>query len=261
VVEVGATSAKSQRASTTEPAQVHEWISFDDPSEDRTWFFDATYLRSNHRCIFGEGCQGVLDADATDMMQGCCSYGAHFVDEEDVQTVVSAFVRVRPEHMQFYDKAVKKGFLAPGEPNDDGEPVTVTRLVDDACIFLNRPGFEGGAGCALHIAAVEAGERPLDWKPNVCWQVPMRLEHETDDNGHVISRLREWKRRDWGSGGAEFHWWCTEAPEAFSGNDPVYIASRDEIIELVGDTIYQQLVAQLERPNWVALPHPTLRRS
>ena len=82
-------------------SDVHEWISFTDPTEDRTWTFDATYLVSNHRCIFGEGCQGVLDADATDMMQGCCSYGAHFVDDDDVQTVVRAFINVQPRHMQF----------------------------------------------------------------------------------------------------------------------------------------------------------------
>ena len=58
-----------------------------------------------------------------------------------------------------------------------------------ACIFLNRPGFEGGAGCALHIAALEAGERPMDWKPSVCWQVPIRLEHSTDEIGppHVTA--------------------------------------------------------------------------
>jgi len=246
------------RAAAPPADEVHEWISFEDPGEQRTWIFDATYLRSNHRCIYGEGCQGVLDAPAEDMAQGCCSYGAHFVDDDDVQTVVTAFVRVRPRHMQFHAKAVKGGFLRP-EPADDGATVTVTRLVDDACIFLNRPGFEGGAGCALHIAALDAGERPLDWKPNVCWQVPMRLEHSTDDNGHVTSRLREWKRRDWGEGGSDFHWWCTEAAEAFSGHDAVYVASRDEIIELVGQVVYDRMVAQLERPDWIPLPHPTLR--
>ncbi len=88
----------------------------------------------------------------------------------------------------------------------------------------------------------------------------MRLEHHTDENGHVTSRLREWKRRDWGDGGAEFHWWCTEAPEAFSGDAPVYLSSRDEIVELVGEAIYALMVEQLERPDWVPLPHPTLRR-
>lgn len=241
---------------------VHEWISFEDPDEQRTWVFDATYLRSNHMCIYGQGCQGVLDGPAEEQAQGCCSYGAHFVDDADVQTVVSAFVKLKPEHMQFHKKATKGGFLRPGDADPDAtdEPPTVTRLVDDACIFLNRPGFEGGVGCALHIGALDAGERPLDWKPNVCWQVPIRLEHSTDDNGHVTSRLREWKRRDWGEGGDDFHWWCTEAPEAFVGAAPVYQTSRDEIIELVGANIYELMVEQLERPDWVPLPHPTLRK-
>jgi hypothetical protein len=254
------TSGDTASADTAPPDDLHEWISFEDADEQRTWLFDATYLRSNHRCIYGEGCQGVLDGPAEEQMQGCCSYGAHFVDDDDVQTVVRAFVKVRPEHMQFHAKAVRGGFLRPGEPGTDGQPTTVTRLVDDACIFLNRPGFDGGVGCALHIAALATGERPLDWKPNVCWQVPMRLEHSTDDNGHVTSRLREWKRRDWGDGGAEFHWWCTDAPDAFVGTEPVYVSSRDEIVELVGASNYQRLVEQLERPGWVPVPHPAVRR-
>lgn len=244
----------------TAPDDVHEWVSFDDPGEHRTWMFDATYLRSSHRCIWGEGCQGILDEPAPELAQGCCSYGAHFVDDDDVQTVVRAFVRVRPDQMQFHRKASRGGFLRPGETPDGTESApTVTRLVDGACIFLNRPGFEGGTGCALHIAADEAGERPLDWKPNVCWQVPVRLEHTTDDNGHVISRLREWRRRDWGDGGDEFAWWCTEAPEAFSGAEPVYVAARDEIVEMIGQEIYDLMVAALDRPGWTPLPHPTVR--
>lgn len=245
---------------------LHEWISFDSGDPDggavRTWLFDATYLRSNYRCIWGEGCQGVLDGPAAELNQGCCSYGAHFVDEDDVQTVVRAFVRLGPDTMQFHRKAVRGGFLRPADPDpdQDGEPATMTRVVDGACIFLNRPGFAGGAGCALHIAAVAAGERPLDWKPNVCWQLPIRLEHSTDDNGHTTSRLREWKRRDWGAGGDEFHWWCTEAPEAFTGDLPVYVSARDEIVELIGAANYARLVELLERPNWTPLPHPVRRR-
>lgn len=242
-----------------DPLDVHEWISFDDAEEARTWVFDATYLRSHHRCIYGMGCQGVLDGPAPELALGCCSYGAHFVDEDDVANVVAHFVRLRPEDMQFHAEATAAGFLEPGEPADDGSHVTVTRLVDDACIFLNRPGFARGPGCALHVAALDAGERPLDWKPNVCWQVPIRLEHSTDENGHVTSRLREWKRRDWGEGGADFHWWCTEAPEAFSGAEPVYLAARDEIIELVGQPAYEQAVELLERAEWVPLPHPSRR--
>jgi hypothetical protein len=239
--------------------EVREWVSFEDPEEERTWVFDATFLRSSYHCIFGAGCKGVLDADATEMEQGCCSYGAHFVDEDDVANIVKHFVRLEPRHMQYYDEAVAGGFLAPGTA-DDGTQVTVTRLVDDACIFLNRPGSPQRAGCALHVAALEVGERPLDWKPNVCWQLPLRLEHSTDENGHVTSRLRDWKRRDWGAGGEDFHWWCTEGPEAYTGSEPVYVSARDEIVELVGAPIYERLLVALEaaldgaRPP--ALPTP-----
>ena len=133
----------------------------------------------------------------------------------------------------------------------------MTRLVDDACIFLNRPGFAGGAGCALHIAALEAGERPLDWKPNVCWQVPIRLEHSTDENGHLTSRLREWKRRDWGEGGADFDWWCTESPEAFVG-DRTGVRRRRATTSSSwsGQQVYDTLVELLERPGWVPAAPP-----
>lgn len=247
----------------TAPGEVREWISFEDATEARTWVFDATFLRSAYRCIFGAGCQGVLDAPTPEMEQGCCSYGAHFVDDDDVATVVRAFVRMRPEQMQFHAEAVEAGFLAPGDDADDGTPVTTTRLVDDACIFLNRPGFERGAGCALHVAALDAGERPMDWKPNVCWQVPIRLEHSTDDNGHVTSRLRDWKRRDWGEGGAEFAWWCTEDPGAYTGAEPVFRSAADEIIGLVGDDVYQRLVELLETTavgRGVAVAPPSRRR-
>jgi hypothetical protein len=240
---------------TTQATDMHEWISFEDADEERTWMIDATFLRSNWSCIFGAGCKGVLDADATEMAQGCCSYGAHFVDDDDVQTVVSAVVRLPDEHWQFHKQGRKKGFLDAG---DDG--ATVTRLVDDACIFLNRPDFEGGPGCALHRAALAVGERPMDWKPNVCWQLPLRLDHHTDDNGHVTSTLREWKRRDWGDGGAAFHWWCTETHEAFVGTDPVYQYLRDEIVGMVGQEVYDQLLTVIERPKWTPLPHPAVKR-
>ena len=119
---------------------------------------------------------------------------------------------------------------------------------------------------------VEVGERPLDWKPDVCWQLPLRLEEETDPYGHVTSTLREWKRRDWGAGGFEFHWWCTDDPSAFIGHRPVYEELRDEIIELVGEGPYVSIVSVLiererARSNGqrssteVFLPHPRCVRA
>lgn len=244
------------------PEDLHEWVSFDDPDEHRTWVFDATFLRSDFTCIYGCGCMGILEEPASEPMQGCCSFGAHFIDRADADNVARRFARVRPEHMQFHAEASEKGPLRSGDPDDEEEePAPVTRLADDACIFLNRPGFAGGTGCALHIAAVDAGERPLDWKPQVCWQLPLRLEHSSDESGHVTSRLREWKRRDWGDGGADFGWWCTEEEEAFVGAEPLYRSARDDIVEMVGAANYERLVEVLERPDWVPLMHPAVRRN
>ena len=146
-------------------------------------------------------------------MQGCCCYGAHFTDDDDLAPVEAD--RRAPDRRAVAVQARSRtsaGGIA--KANEHGE--TVTRLVDGACIFLNRPGFPPAPGCALHQAAVDAGERLIDWKPEVCWQLPLRRVDETDDYGHVTSTLREWKRRDWGDGGDEFHWWCTESPRRSS---------------------------------------------
>jgi hypothetical protein len=115
-------------------------------------------------------------------------------------------------------------------------------------------------GCAFHIAALESGERPMDWKPDVCWQVPLRLEEFTEDDGHVVSFVREWKRRDWGEGGADFHWWCTDDSKAFVGDHPVYKSLKEELVELIGSKTYKTMVQLLEEKNSVPLPHPQVRR-
>jgi len=234
---------------------LHEWLSFEDPDEDRTWIFDVTFLMSPYTCIYGRGCQGVLTGPAPEMEQGCCSYGAHFTDDDDQRRVEKFAAKLTAKQWQFKSVADRRGYIA-SEPGG----TTRTRLHQGACIFLNRPGFPGGAGCALHRAALEKGRSPMKFKPDVCWQLPLRRVDSTDEVGHVTSTVREWKRRDWGEGGAEFHWWCTESPEAFVAHEPVYTGMRDELIGLVGRAVYDQFVAAMEeRPSRTNLPHPTLR--
>ncbi len=136
----------------------HEWVSIDDPDENRTWLVDVTFLESGWRCIYLNGCQGVLTGPAPELQQGCCSYGAHLTGDEDAERVGAAALTLTAEQWQFRQKGrSKRGVIY---TNSDGE--LVTRLVDEACIFLNRPGFEGGAGCALHRAALERGVEPLE---------------------------------------------------------------------------------------------------
>jgi hypothetical protein len=238
---------------------LHEWVSFEDPDEDRTWVFDVTFLTSSWACIFGRGCPGVLTGPAPELEHGCCSYGAHFTGDEDRERVEGLAAELTPAEWQLRGKARCYGGIA----RQNREGAWVTRLVDGACILLNRADFPGGAGCALHRAALERGERPLDWKPDVCWQVPLRRVDETDDHGHVTSTLREWKRRDWGPGGFEFHWWCTDAPDAFGADHrPVWRGMRDELVAMVGPAVYDLLATYLDAKSTAGalLPHPAARR-
>jgi hypothetical protein len=241
----------------TAPADAREWVSFEDPDEERTWVFDITFLTSRWTCIYGHGCQGVLTAPAPELVHGCCSYGAHMVDGKDARRVQKAAATMSAEEWQFRAKGKKAGVL---KRNKHGE--TVTRVVDGACIFLNRPGFPSGPGCALHQVAVARGKEPLELKPEVCWQLPLRREDEVADDGHVTSTVRQWDRRHWGAGGQEFAWWCTEAPEAFVGAQPVYVAMEAELTHMVGRKTYAALVDYLRERDTsrVPLPHPAVRR-
>ena len=169
---------------------LHEWVSFEDPDEQRTWVWDVTFLTSSWTCIFGCGCEGVLTGPAADLVQGCCSYGAHFTGDDDVKRVMKAAATLTKEDWQFRERGRAGKNVV--KVNKSGE--TVTRMVDGACIFLNRPDFPGGAGCALHRAAVTRGKRPLDLKPDVCWQLPLRRDDQVHDDGHVTSTVHQWNR-------------------------------------------------------------------
>lgn len=218
-----------------------EWVSFD--HDDDTYLFDITFLNSNWRCIFGDGCQGVHEDDTTELGHGCCSHGAHFADKADRQRVLRHARSLTDEQWQL--KSVAASLDGGAVVKEDGS--WKTRVVDGACVFLNRADHPGGAGCALHSAALAEDESFLDWKPEVCWQLPLRLSHHTDEAEHTTWTLRDWKRRDWGEGGSHFHWWCTDSAEAFTDTEPVVVTLRDEIVALVGVEVYDRLLEEIDR--------------
>jgi hypothetical protein len=83
----------------------------------------------------------------------------------------------------------------------------------------------------------------------------------TDDAGRVTTTVTQCDRRHWGEGGEEFHWWCTEAPEAFGGRRPVYETMSAELKAIAGKDVYERLAAYLDvrKKGGRPLPHPTVR--
>ena len=214
-----------------------EFIEISD--DDTLWRFEPGFLRSNWTCIWGRGCQGILDHPAEHLQQGCCSVGAELTDLEEAMTV-SALAATIPHHLwQFHDRLDANDVFS-----DDTR--SNTKVVEGACIFLNRPGFAGGAGCALHLAAQAEGESPIDWKPSVCWQLPVRVDWEMQPDGIEHATVRRWSRTDWGNDGDTMHWCCTEDPGAYVGEQPVIDSLAEELAGIAGQRVYVQLRARLQ---------------
>ncbi|MGI8983157.1 MAG: hypothetical protein ACR2HM_01270 [Acidimicrobiales bacterium] len=200
------------------------------------WRFDAAFLRSNWTCIWGRGCQGILPEPAEDLGQGCCSIGAVFDGEEEAMTIGALAATIDPSRFQHHGA---------GSVYADGAR-TATRVVDGACIFLNRPGFAGGAGCALHLEAIRAGESPVHWKPSVCWQLPVKVDWERGDGDTEVATVRRWSREDWGAEGETMAWCCTEGDRAYVGAAPVVESLGAELENIVGPAVYGELRRRLQ---------------
>lgn len=221
---------------------------FVDPVDGTKWRIDVAFIDSNWTCLWGNGCEGIRDDLAAELEQGCCSVGAHLIDDEEAMLISALGLTLDPSRFENHEAAATGGVLAEGlQP--------ATRVVDDACIFFNKPGFAGGTGCALHLGALDDGEPPMDWKPSICWQAPLKVDQGPDG----VKTLRPWGRSDWSEGksGQEvtLAWCCTEQndtagsePSAYVGQRPVSETLHDELRGIVGPEVAVQLRSRSD-PN------------
>ena len=212
------------------------WLSISN-HDDVEWRVDADFLESNWTCIWDSGCVGIEDVAAPERGLGCCSVGVELLDEDEAMRIVALAATLDPEFFQHHEQA-RQGVL-----RDD---IVHTRVVDGACIFLNRPGFAGGAGCALHAQATRDRESPLDWKPSVCWQLPLRVDRSVAEDGSPVATLRRWSRADWGPDGQTMAWCCTEGEKAYVGATPVIDSLAEELQALMGDEVLVEIRRQLD---------------
>jgi hypothetical protein len=226
-----------------------DWVEFVDPANpEELYKCDLTWLTSYWTCIYGTGCCGI-DEDKPDA--GCCSDGAYYSDQDDEDRTLKIAERLTPDMWQYYDQAQPKkerGAMRVSEVGLDGD--RKTRKVDDSCIFLNRknferPGYTGTFGCVLHHLAEKEGVHFVETKPDVCWQLPIRRSFETREMGDqeiTVNVIGEYERLAWGDGGAEFNWYCTSNTEAHVGREPVYKSNKVELVALMGQGAYDELV-------------------
>ena len=231
------------------------WVEFPDPADaEQVFRCDLTWLTSRWTCIFGSGCAGIYQERPLD---GCCTLGAHFADKDDEKRVAGFVKALTPQTWQLHGKGRKHWV----ELDEDG--ARKTAVVDGACVFLNRPGFAGGYGCALHTLALEIGREPLETKPDVCWQLPVRRTYDRverpDGTEVLVTTIAEYDRRGWGPGGHDLDWYCSSNTEAHVGREPVYVSYAAELRELMGPAAHAELVrhceARLASPLTLA-PHP-----
>jgi hypothetical protein len=202
------------------------------------WRFDRSFLQSNWTCIWGRGCLGIDAEPAPELGRGCCSVGAELADDDEAMLVAALAPTLDPARFEHHAEAVAGGVFS-------DETRTNTRVLDGACIFLNRPGFAGGAGCALHLAALDAGDSPVEWKPSVCWQLPIKVDWSPADDGGEVAYLHRWTRRDWGEEGETMAWCCTEGSRAYVGDRPVVESLAAELEAVTGTEVFVELRRRL----------------
>jgi hypothetical protein len=227
-----------------------EWLDIPDQAgAARVYRCDLTWLTSRWNCIYNNGCPGTRRPH-----QGCCTVGAHWSGSKDRERVEACAQRLSGELWQFRDTGQSEGITV--STGDDG--YGRTRIVEAACIFLNRAGFAAGPGCALHLLALQEGRHPLETKPDVCWQLPVRLSY-AQEGDTLIVMVGEYDRAAWGPGGASMNWWCSGNTEAHTAARPLYQAYATELASLIGPGNYAELAqvcAQRCRSPHPPRPHP-----
>jgi hypothetical protein len=214
---------------------------------DTLWCFDCDFLESKWACLWGRGCLGIGPEPAEALGLGCCSVGAELGDIDEARLIVALAATLDPTGFERHAEAGETGIFS-------DESRTNTRVVEGACVFLNRPGFPGGAGCALHLAALEAGESPIHWKPSVCWQLPIKVDWVDVADGAEVATVRGWARRDWGEDGDTMAWCCTEGPLAYVSDSSVVESLRAELEAIVGAKVYLKLRRRIADSGSAAKP-------
>jgi hypothetical protein len=97
----------------------------------------------------------------------------------------------------------------------------------------------------LHLGALHFEESITEWKPSVCWQLPIKVDWEMRDDNVEIATVHRWDRNAWGEVGDDMAWCCTEGSDAYCGESRVIDSLSEEIAGIVGEPVFVELRKRL----------------
>ncbi len=276
----------------TSPPGRTDWIEYVmEPKEKgrprRFYRINLSWMLSNWQCTFGS-CPGTLVTGAHKDIS-CCQIGVHFglwgtADEklEEHARVKKSVRELTPEDWDYgygvnkpdsfwteYEHHVVK---RKGKRKQDGvrnrtEMVPeATKVVNGGCIFANRSdGPAGKPGCAFHVLALRTGRHHSETKPDICWMIPFfykegHKEGYDEDTDLEVYEMTGTPAAAWGAHNTRDldspgHW-CTEVPDHYVGENPVYISAEVELRKMMGDLEYERMAEEIEKASPRRYPMP-----
>jgi hypothetical protein len=98
-----------------------------------------------------------------------------------------------------------------------------------------------GPSRSIYYVAPHTVASPIDSKPSVCWQLPIKVDWEPGPQDAETATVRRWTRGDWGAEGETMAWCCTEGSLAYVGDRPVIDSLGAELEAIVGTEVYVEL--------------------
>ena len=184
---------------------------------------------------------------------GCCTLGAHFADKDDEKRVAAYVAQLDDDALAVHPPA------APGAQARTGSRPTTRASARPAPSRSTASGLRLPQPRRLPPPAPAArctgwrcaqGRNPLETKPDVCWQLPIRRTfrdvERQDGTTYTEVSIGEYDRRGWGPGGHDLDWYCSGNTEAHVAPEPVYVTNEPELVELMGRAAYDELVRHCE---------------
>ena len=268
-----------------------DWLTVWNDDDGYTTRVNLSFLASNWKCIYGQGCPGIFPKSATTIAPdiACCMDGFYMVDQDDYNTVDKHVGMLTPDD---WDSELQREYTRTGkwaiarrpftgdDEEDDGKSNVKSRVIRGGCIFANRAdgsvGSTGKIGCAfLHMGnRLNAGEHDIfdnseehkNYMPHVCSTVPIKT-YWNDAGEWVIDawsvdmwRIDRWPFDEDGASDSFTHWWCVDSADAYVAKDMVVDRMRRELIDYLGDELYETVRSSIHARKDAIHPMPVSPR-